>query len=66
MGNLEIRRIDDQLVIEQNVDVDGTITIAFALMVTTEFALYLLGDLEYLTRQECRFTINSAIKEHIA
>ena len=66
MGNLQVWRVNVQMVEEQDIDVNGTVTITFTLMVTAELTFYLLGDLEHLTGQECCFTINSAIEEHIA
>ena len=66
MGDLEIGRIDMQLVEKQNIDVDGTVTIAFALVVTSEFPFYLLGDLKHLPGQECCLAVDGTIKELVA
>ena len=63
MGNLEVGRFDMQLVEKQDIDIDGTVTIAFALVVTPEFPFYLLGDLEHLPWQECRLAVDGTIEE---
>jgi len=66
MGNLEVGRIEGQIIEEQDIDIDGTVAIAFSLVMTSEFAFNLLGDLEYLTRQERRLTTDGTVKEHVA
>ena len=35
-------------------------------MVTSEFSLYLLGDLEHLTRQELCLAVDGAVEELVA
>ena len=66
MGNLEVGGIDGQIVEEQDIDVNGTVPIALAFVVTSEFTLYLLSDLEHLPGQECCLTVDGAVEELVA
>ena len=66
MRNLEVGLIHGDIIVEQNVDIDGTIAISCAFMPSSEFALYLLGDLQHLTGKEFGLYQNGAIEELVA
>lgn len=47
MGNLKIGFIDVEIVVEQDVDIDGSVLIGAALMAAPQFTLYLLSGAQH-------------------
>ena len=47
MGDLEIGFIDVEIIVEQDVDIDGSVLIGSALMAAPQFTLYLLSGAQH-------------------
>jgi hypothetical protein len=62
-----MRFIDLKVIVEQNVNVDGAVSIVFVdrLMCTPQLTLYLLGQSKHLAWQLVCFTENSSVQEAV-
>lgn len=65
MGNLEIGFIDVEIVVEQDVDIDGSVLIGAALMAAPQFTLYLLSGAQHPSGGAPRLAEDDTIEKTI-
>lgn len=65
MGNLEIGFIDVEIVVEQDVDIDGSVLIGAALMAAPQFTLYLLSGAQHPSGGAQRLAEDDTIEKTI-
>ena len=65
MGNLKIGFIDVEIVVEQDVDIDGSVLIGAALMAASQFTLYLLSGAQHPSGGAPRLAEDDTIEKAI-